>query len=302
MPENEYPPGAYSEGEYRFDDEDAGAAGPPPPPPPPINPASLPQGFWNRVDYMLHNPEKIVESIRRDEDLMPLCQTLLFAAFIMSVIYGAVMGATNLLQGSEMPFFGKLLMIAISAIKVPLLFLLTLVIVLPPVYVSNAFVGAQFSFRQMLACLLATVAITTTVLASMASVAFFFALTSKSYNFIKLLHVLFFVYAGVMGLGYLDRTVSQIAEYGGRRTPRRILLVWILLYMFVGTQLAWVLRPFVGSPDLELTIFRPRTGNFYESVIQSMRSMAEDMDDRGNVRRPDTVSGSPTRGEAKPEY
>ena len=39
-------------------------------------------------------------------------------------------------------------LIPITAGKVPLLFLLTLVIVFPPIYVSNAFSGARLSFLQ----------------------------------------------------------------------------------------------------------------------------------------------------------
>ena len=89
---------------------------------------------------------------------------------------------------------------ATSVSMIRLIALLTLAIVLPPIYVSNAFVGAQLLFRQMLAMLLGSVAITVTVLSSMATVAFFFALTSRSYDFIKLLHVLFFAYAGLTGL------------------------------------------------------------------------------------------------------
>lgn len=235
----------------------------------PIEPARMPGGFWKRLDYFLHNPESVTESIRRDTDLVPLCRTFLLISIIMAAIYGAVMGGTNLFQGSEMLIQYKLLMILISAVKVPILFLLTLGIVIPPIYVSNAFVGARLSFRQMLTVLLTATAITLTTLASMATVAFFFALTSRSYDFIKLLHVLIYIYAGLAGLGYFSRTISGLSLSFRRRTPGKVLLVWLLIYAFVGTQLAWVVRPFVGSPDLGFKLFRPRYGNFYESVIQS---------------------------------
>jgi hypothetical protein len=240
-----------------------------------VEAARMPKGFWKKLDYFLHHPEAVTESVRRDTDLVPLCRTLFLISIIMAAVYGAVMGGTNLFQGSEMLIQHKLLMVVISAIKVPILFILTLAIVIPPIYVSNAFVGARLSFRQMLTVLLTATTITVTTLASMATVAFFFALTSRSYDFIKLLHVLIYVYAGLAGLAYFSKTISGLSVAFRRRTPAKVLLVWLLIYAFVGTQLAWVLRPFVGSPDLDFKLFRPRYGNFYESVIQSATHLVQ---------------------------
>ena len=256
-----------------------GGASPARPPVPPaesepvqVDPAQFPRGFWKRIDYLLHHPEEVFESLKQDRDLWQLSRIFFTISLLMAALYGAVMGATNLLQNSpDMLLEHKLLLILVVAVKTPVLFLLTLLIVIPPVYVSNAFLGTRYSFRQVLTLLLATVAITSTVLASMATVAFFFALTSQSYDFIKLLHVLFFAYAGVMGLVFLEKCLGRIASGSQHRTPRKLLVMWLLLYIFVGTQLAWVLRPFVGSPNEEFQLFRPREGNFYESVIQSIQ-------------------------------
>ncbi len=48
-----------------------------------------------------------------------------------------------------------------------------------------------------------------------------------------------------------------------------LLYIWILLYSFVGTQLAWTLRPFFGDPNLPFQIFRQMEGNFYSNVFQT---------------------------------
>ncbi len=238
--------------------------------------ADFPEGFWNKTDYLLHHPMETVESIRQASDLEQICRIFFAISLVMSAIYGAVMGATNLLQGSDMAIQYKFAMIFITAVKVPLLFLLTMVIVLPAIYVSNAFVGPGVSFRQMLTLLLATFAITGTVLASGATIAFFFALTSRSYHFIKLLHVFFFMCAGVAGLAYLLKCITTVAPSNGRTAINWLFFAWLLLYMFVGTQLAWVLRPFVGSPEREFQVFRPRKGNFYESVYHSLSEVIEE--------------------------
>ncbi|MCX7719046.1 MAG: hypothetical protein N2111_11695 [Candidatus Sumerlaeaceae bacterium] len=237
----------------------------------PLSPAEFPKGFWRGVDYLLHHPDEIIESLRLDRDLWRISRILFGVSVVMAALYGAIMGATNLLQGSPMMLGPKVALIGIVALKVPVLFLLTLLIVLPPVYVSNTFAGARLSFRQMLALVLCSLAITTTALASMATVALFFSLTSRSYDFLKLLHVAFFVYAGLVGIGYLRRCVDSLGASVSRAVPRGLFVLWLLLYMFVGTQLAWVLRPFVGSPNEPFQVFRPRTGSFIESVARSVR-------------------------------
>jgi hypothetical protein len=253
---------------------------PPPPLPPPrtrvIEP--LPHGFWRCVDHLLQHSDDVVEMLRRGEELPRLSRMFFLISVAMAGLYGAVMGATNLLQGSTLPINLELAQIAITAIKVPVLYLLTLLIVFPPIYVSNAFVGGRFSFHRMFALLISSVAISVTILASMATVAFFFALTTRSYDFIKLLHVLFFVYSGAAGLDYLRRCVHEVSTAAGRKTPLRVFAMWLLLYMFVGTQLAWVLRPFVGSPNEQFQVFRPRSGNFYESVMHSLNRFLTDKD------------------------
>jgi hypothetical protein len=239
----------------------------------PVAPARLPKGFWARLDYMLTHPDEILESIRRDEGLEPMCVAFALISLVMAAIYGAEMGATNLLQGSAMAGGGKDLMIVVTTLKVPCLFLLTLGIVWPPIYVSNAFMGARNSWRQISAMLLAATAISTTVLASLVTVAFFFTLTSGDYHFIKLLHVVFFAYAGLVGLIFLVRCIKRLGSF---QSIKQLAVVWLLLYIFVGTQLAWVLRPFVGSPGEPFQVFRARRGNFYESVVYSLREVMKD--------------------------
>jgi hypothetical protein len=241
-----------------------------------VGPAQFPAGFWAGMDYLLHHPREIRTSLTADANLGALSGILFWIGCVTLAIYGAVMGATNLLQGSAMELSGKLLLVLVTAVKVPVLFLLTLFIVIPPIYVSNAFAGRRLSFRRLLASLLASLAVTGTVLASMGTVALFFALTSHGYHFIKLLHVVFFAYACLSGLAYLVRHVRLLAAGVVGGASPKLALLWLILYIFVGTQLAWVLRPFVGSPGAAFQVFRARSGNFYESVAHSLRALTSE--------------------------
>lgn len=208
--------------------------------------------------------------MRTDHDLWSLARLFFFVTIAMAAVYGGVMGASNWLQGSPFHFGWEFLMMVTTAIKVPVLFLLTLLIVISPIYVSSTFVGAKVTFSQVVTMLLASLAVTTITLASMASVAFFFALTTTSYQFIKLLHVAVFAYAGVIGLSFLMRCFNAVVGLGVYSGKRLLFVAWLLLYMFVGTQLAWVMRPFVGYPGMQYTLFRERTGDFYTNVFNSL--------------------------------
>ncbi len=54
---------------------------------------------------------------------------------------------------------------------------------------------------------------------------------------------------------------------------RTVFRVWIVLFGLVGAQMGWVLRPFIGSPDLPFTWFRERHSNFFAAVLGSLRKL-----------------------------
>ena len=70
---------------------------------------------------------------------------------------------------------------------------------------------------------------------------------------------------------------DKFYDMGGSRNPNyghgarnRILFFWLVLYAFVGTQLAWTLRPFFGAPGMPFEIVRKLGGNFYVDVFKSL--------------------------------
>ena len=63
--------------------------------------------------------------------------------------------------------------------------------------------------------------------------------------------------------------VSQLPP-GERPASMGLLYIWILLFGFVGTQLAWTLRPFFGSPDEPFQLFREINGNFYVDIVRTI--------------------------------
>ena len=68
-----------------------------------------------------------------------------------------------------------------------------------------------------------------------------------------------------------ERAASQAAAVPAERpTSMALVYVWILLFGFVGTQLAWTLRPFFGDPDAPFALFREISGTFYTDILQTI--------------------------------
>lgn len=68
------------------------------------------------------------------------------------------------------------------------------------------------------------------------------------------------------------REQEALEQQRGQRV-RSIFSVWLLLFMVVGMQMAWILRPFLGNPSEPFMWFRPRTGNFFQSVVQTLQGV-----------------------------
>jgi hypothetical protein len=70
--------------------------------------------------------------------------------------------------------------------------------------------------------------------------------------------------------GALDRL--EEAQALGRHT-RSVFAIWMFVFGLVGAQMAWILRPFIGSPDRPFTWFRERGSNFFEAVWNILRNL-----------------------------
>ena len=148
------------------------------------------------------------------------------------------------------------------------------------------------SYRGLIDLLRVVAAGTSVIVALLASfgpIVAFFAVSSTSYPFILLLNVAVFAVAGGFGASYLYRAALHAvpppeppADSDPDDRPRgrrandgvgKLFLVWVTVFGLVGAQTGWILRPFVGSPDLPFTWFRPKQGSFFEGVGKSLESV-----------------------------
>jgi hypothetical protein len=49
--------------------------------------------------------------------------------------------------------------------------------------------------------------------------------------------------------------------------------LWVVVFALVGAQMGWVLRPFIGNPDMPFAWFRGRESNFFQAIPHTFQSL-----------------------------
>jgi hypothetical protein len=180
---------------------------------------------------------------------------------LFGTFYGGVMGTFSATSPE------RALQIIYSAVKVPLLLLVTFTVALPSFFVMNTLMGTRAEFRQAIEALITTQAGLTIVLASLAPFTGLWYCSVGDYNWAILFNGLMFAIASFTAQVVLRRLYAPLIRKNPRH--RALLRIWLGIYIFVAIQMAWVLRPFVGSPLSETRFFREGAfSNAYVFVFQ----------------------------------
>jgi hypothetical protein len=140
--------------------------------------------------------------------------------------------------------------------------------------------GSGLSFRQTSLAILMSFALTSLILGALSPVSLFVlyntppldsGATLLGHSVTLLTHVFFIACAGIIANQRLSRLLEKICP--SRMIARRVLWGWLGGNFLLGSQLAWVLRPFIGSPQLAIEFLRddPLRGNFYEAVGRAFK-------------------------------
>lgn len=211
---------------------------------------------------LLRDRQGFLEEISQGVRLQSKISALFVSSSICFAIYGAIIGASH--------SWAQALS---GAIKLPVFYLLTLIICFPTLFFFNVLFGSRSSFQQHFVVLLTAVAVMSVLLFSLAPVTLFFMITApNSYQFFKLLNVLIFGITGIFGVKFLYEGMQLLSQQDevGKKTRTSILRSWLFLYAFVGVQLGWFLRPFFGSPGSKFELFRKVGGNFYLDIVAAI--------------------------------
>lgn len=275
------------------------------------------RSWFRQLDELLRGERLRSDDLSQSRIDLDLRRFFVIAA-ILGGIYGFFMGWYALFTRDA----DAVMQLLASTLKLPALFLLTLAVTFPSLYVFNALIGCRMSFGATMRVLVAAIVINLAVAASLGPILAFFTLSTTNYPFMVLLNVALLGVAGALSLGFLLKALRALARSGtelppatpvvepyaeppagpinaphgqstqapttaprypayAAKTPAdlraaaadRILAIWVVIYITVGSQMGWILRPFIGSPDAPFTWFRPREGSFFGAVLAVSRKL-----------------------------
>ena len=219
-------------------------------------------------DFLRVGPECLREwVVFRQPRLLRFCAV---AIVIGAGLYGAAMGCW---RDSWQALY--------TGIKLPLVMLLTtlgnglLNGMLAPL------LGLNVPFRQSLAMVLTSFAVAAIVLGAFSPVVLFVVwntppltagtkLSSPEYGFLQLTLAAFIALAGVLGNVRLLPLLRQWTRKPA--AARNVLLAWLAVNLFLGSQVSWVLRPFIWDPSrpVEFVGREYLRGSFFETIFNAV--------------------------------
>lgn len=223
--------------------------------------ATAPRGAGGFFAQILGDRERYYAEVEAGERLGAKLAHATATLVVLCALYGAAAGA----------YAGPAQALS-SAIKLPLLFLGTLLICFPGFFVVQVLAGSRLRLAQVLALVLGALALSAILLATVIPVTLFFLWTGAHYHFLTLLHVVIVLGAGLVGMLALHEGLAFACEQRGvyPRKAMAIMRAWAVLFAFVGIQMAWNLQPFVGDRGQPFRLFRHHEGNFYTAIVYAI--------------------------------
>lgn len=156
----------------------------------------------------------------------------------MRILLGAVLCWS--LYGLSAGFYQGGTQILVSAVKAPLILLLTLALCLPSLYVLTVLSSGGLGRGRFLSAVVGFAGLTGLLLAGLVPVSWLFSVTSRWLPFVTFLHVLIWFVVLALAARHLLRALPE---------SRRTVALWLLLFFVVSLQAATFLRPVLWRPE-----------------------------------------------------
>jgi hypothetical protein len=166
------------------------------------------------------------------------------------------------------------------AIKLPLVLILTTLITIAFSWVAALLLGVTLRLSQVVLLNLLTLATASLLLASLVPIALLFThaapppttASRTAHNLLYLMHTGNVALCGAGGMRLLWSALHRIAPL--RKGLLAVYLIWFLTFAIVGGEVAWALRPFVGSVSADYPVVFLRKdaldGNVYEFIVRDI--------------------------------
>jgi hypothetical protein len=208
----------------------------------------------------------------------------LLLSSLLAFLYGIVMGS----------YHGVAQALA-AGVKLSILFALALLICFPALFIIQTILGSKLRLLPMISVILSGFVLAAAVMVSFTPIVIIFLLTGSNYYFLQLLHIAIVAISGAFGM----KTVIDALKYAceqRRVYPQTGVVVfrfWLVILAFVGIQLAWNFRPFLGDRGQPFQLFREYEGNFYTAVIYSVGQLVRSDVEEQPVIRWEDVEAQP---------
>lgn len=200
----------------------------------------------------LHIPDDFLRGRRRFETGAASAHRwrwLLAFIAIFGPLYGFCMGSFSATEAE------RWWLAIFAAAKVPLLLGATTLLCLPAYFILNTILGLRDDFAAGLQAILAGQAALSIALASIAPLTLVWYASDVTYRAALLFNAAAFAVSTLAGHVIMLRHYRPLIRRDARH--RLGLTSWLCLYAFVGIQMGWMLRPFIGSPGQPPQFFRP---------------------------------------------
>ena len=181
-----------------------------------------------------------------------------------SALYGAVLGSWH----------GPCLALLV-AVKLPLVLLVTSALTVLLAWMLARLFGVPLSLGRTAVLGFRALTVASLLMASLAPVAALFTYAAPppsqaartAHNLLYLMHTAVVGACGLAGAMALGRGLRRLAP--SARAARSAHAAWVLAYALVGGEVAWALRPFVGSVYEPVAFLRRDAldGNVYEFIV-----------------------------------
>lgn len=183
--------------------------------------------------------------------------------------------------GAAMGYWRAPLQALYCGIKLPLIMVLTAA--------ANALIngmlapllGVNLSMRQSFGAVLSSFALASIILGAFSPLVAFFIwnapplsghdLQSAGVHNAMLSSLVYIVaFAGITANLRLFQLLRVFG--GGDGEGLRLLFAWLGINLLLGSQISWILRPFIGAPGLEVVFLRPDAfhGSFFETFFSAL--------------------------------
>jgi hypothetical protein len=214
------------------------------------------------IDLLLRDREVMLARIRAGTNLAAILKVMIATIAVTMAIVGAALGSYR--GGVQ---------IAYAAIKLPLVLLGTAALSAPTLTAIGRAVGRRSNLVQDLTLVMSALAFGALMLVAGTPLILLGRAVDLTYHQMILMTVTMFGIAGLASLHMIIRAVSIENLRDGTRGWRTAVFGLVIVFVTIGGQLSWALRPYLVRPRTEnIPFVRAIEGSLFDAITGAFQS------------------------------